>query len=165
MGGADGDQNRMPERGKVAALPEFQFLLEIAREIVMPRELNRGAEGGIGLHENFARRFAPAGAARNLGQQLERSFASAEIRHMQREIGVDDSNESDVRKMETLRDHLRADENVDLTDTESMEGFAIRILAGHRIGVHPAHDSMGKDVGHVSLYLFRSETGINQGIL
>src|SRR5438552_17435174 len=103
MGGAYRDQNRMPERGKVAALPEFQFLLEIASEIVMPRELNRGAEGGVGLHENFARRFAPAGAARNLGEQLKRPFARAEIRHMQREIGVDDPNASDVGKMETLR--------------------------------------------------------------
>src|SRR6266850_5447847 len=159
------NQYRMPERGKVAALPKFQFLLEIAREIVMPRELDGGAEGRVGLHENFARRFAPARATRNLREQLERPFARAKIRHVQREIGVDDSNESDVRKMETFRDHLRADENVDLTDTESMEGFAICILAGHRIGVHPAHDGIGKNIRDICLDFFSSETGINQRVL
>src|ERR1044071_2231473 len=165
MSGAHCDQNRMPERGKVATLPEFQLLLEIAREIVMPCKLNRRAKRGVGLNENFTGRFAPAGAARNLSEQLEGPFARAEIRHVQREIGVDDPDESDVRKMKTLCDHLSADENIDLADAESAEGFAIRILARHRIGVHPAHNGMGKDLGNVSLYLFRSETGINQGIL
>ena len=113
MGRTHRNQYRMPERGKIAALPEFQFLLEIAREIVMPRELDGGAEGRVGLHKNFARRFATARAARYLRKQLERPFARAEIRHVQREIGVDDSDESDVRKMKAFRDHLRADENVD----------------------------------------------------
>ena len=39
--GADGDQDRVFEWRKIAALPEFQFLLEVAGEIMMPRELNR----------------------------------------------------------------------------------------------------------------------------
>src|SRR6266446_7077012 len=165
MGRTHRNQYRMPERGEIAALPEFQFLLEIAREIVMPRELDGGAEGRVGLHKNFARRFAPARAARYLRKQLERPFARAEIRHVQREIGVDDSDESDVWKMKAFRNHLRADENVDLTDTECMEGFAIGILASHRIGIHPAHDGIRKNLRDVSLDFLGPETGINQCVL
>src|SRR5207237_6806452 len=136
---------------KVAPLAEFQLLLEIAGEIVVARELDRGTEWRVGLHENFAGRFAPTGATGDLRKQLERSFARAEIRHVQREIGVDDSDERDVRKVKAFRDHLRADENVYLTGTESMEGFAIGILASHRIGIHPAHDSIRQNLRDVCL--------------
>ena len=34
-------------------------------------------------------------------------------RLMQRHVGVDDADERDVREMQTLRDHLGADEDVD----------------------------------------------------
>ena len=130
----------MFERRKIAAFTKFQFLLEVAGEIVMSRELNGRTERRVGLHENFAGGFAAARAARHLREQLKRPFARAEIGKVQREIGVDDSDERDVREMQTLRDHLRADENVDLAGAEGAQRFAIRILARHRIGIHPPHD-------------------------
>ena len=41
----------------------------------MPRELNRRTEGRVGLHENFARRFAAAGATGDLGEELKGALA------------------------------------------------------------------------------------------
>ena len=96
------------------------------------------------MHENFARRFAAAGAAGDLGEQLKGPFARAEIRHVQREIGVDDSDQRHVRKMQTFRDHLRADQDVDLARAKSAQRFAIGIFARHRIGIH-ALDDCGRE--------------------
>jgi len=50
----------------------------------------------------------------DLGQELKRAFPCAEIREVQREIGIDDSDQRHVRKMQAFRDHLSADENIDL---------------------------------------------------
>ena len=114
MGRAHRDQDRVLEWRKIAALAKVEFLLEIASEIVMPRKLNRWRKRGVSLHKHFARSFAASGASRHLRQKLKGPFARAEVGQMQRQIGVDNSDKRDIRKMQTLRNHLCADENVDL---------------------------------------------------
>src|SRR6202035_4830622 len=108
------DQNRVFKRWKIAAFAKFELLLEVAGKIVVSGELNGRTERRVGLHKNFARRFTAPCAPRHLRQQLKRALAGAEVRQMQRQIGVNDSNQCDIWKMETLRNHLRADEDVDL---------------------------------------------------
>ena len=139
-----GDQNGVFEWREIATLAELEFLLEIAGEIMVARELNRRDERRERLHKHFARRLAAAGASGDLREKLERAFAGAEIGQMQREIGVDDADERDVRKMQTFRDHLRADENIDLAGAKIPQRFAIRFLARHRVGIHAAHHRFGK---------------------
>ena len=104
----------MFEWREVAALAKFEFLLEIAGEIVMARELNRRTERRVSLYENFSGGFATPGAPCNLCEKLKRPFACAKIGEMQCKIGIDDSDERDVRKMQTFRDHLGSHQNVDL---------------------------------------------------
>ncbi len=104
----------MFEWREIAAFTELELLLEIAGEIVMSRELNRGAERRVSLYENLTRCLAAASASSDLCEKLESAFAGAEIGQMQGEIGVDDSDQCHVRKMQAFRDHLCADENVDL---------------------------------------------------
>jgi len=58
----------MLEWWKIAALAKFQFLLDVAREIVMARKLDRGRKRGLALYENFSGRLAAAGASRYLGK-------------------------------------------------------------------------------------------------
>ena len=84
---------------------------------------------------------------------------------MQREVGVDNSDQRHVREVEALGDHLGADEDVDLAGAKSLERFAIRILARHRIGVHPAHDRVGENLGDVRLDFLGAEAGIDQRVL
>ena len=83
---------------------------------------------------------------------------------MQRQIGVDDPDERDVREMQTFRDHLRADKNVDLAGAKASQRFAIRILARHRIGIHPPNDCLRENLRDVGLHFFRAETGIDERV-
>src|SRR6059058_3373400 len=96
---ANGDQHGVFERREIAPFAKLQLLLKVTGEVVMSRKLDRRAKRRVGLDENFAGRFATAGPAGHLRQQLESSFAGAEIRKMKREIGVDDSDQSHIRKM------------------------------------------------------------------
>src|SRR5437667_12820144 len=109
-----GDQDGVFEWRGIAALAELEFLLEITSEIVVSRKLNRRTKRRVGLHENFARRFAATGAFGDLREKLEGPFPCAKIGEMQREIGVDDSDEGHVWEMQTFGDHLCAHQDVDL---------------------------------------------------
>ena len=103
----------MFEWREIATFAEFELLLEIPSEIMVPRKLNRGTERRVRLHENLARCLAASGASGDLCEKLESTFAGAEIRQMEGEIGVDDSDQCHVREMQAFRDHLCADENID----------------------------------------------------
>src|SRR5438270_6753929 len=160
----DRDQDGVFERWKIATFAKFQLLLKIAGEIVVARELDRRTERRVGLHENFSLRFTATGPSRHLSQQLKRSFARAEIRKVQREIGVDDSDQGHVRKMQTFRDHLRADKNVDLAGAKTSQIFAISVFARHRISVHPSHRRFRKKLRDSALDLFRPESRVNERV-
>src|SRR2546423_4279319 len=67
--------------------------------------------------------------------------------------------------MKAFRDHLRADENVDLAGAESVKGFAIGVLARHRIGIHSPHGRVWKKLSDVRLDLLGAEPGINERVL
>src|SRR6266404_7656030 len=138
MRGPHRDQNRVLKRWKIAPLAKFEFLLEVTGKIVVPRILNGWTERRVSLNKNFARCFTTSGPSGYLREQLKRPFAGAEVRQMQSKIGINDSDQRDVRKMQTLRDHLRPDEDVDLSGAKTEQRIAIRLFACHRIGVHSA---------------------------
>src|SRR4029077_3441673 len=142
-----GDQDRVFEWREVATLAEFELLLEIAGEIMMARKLNRGTERRVSLHENFAVCLAATGASGHLCEKLESAFTGAEIGKMQGEIGVADTDKRYVREMQTFRDHLCADENIDLAGAKIPQRFTIGFLTGHRIRVHAAHHRLGENLG------------------
>src|ERR1043166_159527 len=139
MFGANRDQDRVFQWWKIAALTKFQLLLEVAGKIVVPRKLNGRRKRSVSLNEDFPVGFAASGASGYLRQKLERSLARAKIGKMQRQIGVNDPNQSDVGKMQTFCNHLRADQDIDFSGPKTSERFAISFLARHRIGIHSAH--------------------------
>ncbi len=106
----------------------------------MPRELHCRMKRRAGLHIHFAMHIAATAAARHLHEQLEHPFAGAEIGQLQRRIGIDHTHAGHVGEMQSFRNHLRADQNIDLAPGKSAEGLLIRILVAHRIRIH-AHDS------------------------
>src|SRR5438874_3573967 len=67
--------------------------------------------------------------------------------------------------MQAFRDHLGTDQNVDLAGPKCAERFAISLLACHRIGVHPFHHRLRKDMPDRSLNFLGAESGVNQRIL
>ena len=68
-----------------------------------------------GLHQHFAGLLAAAGPSRHLHQELEGALGGAEVGQVQGHVGVEHADERDVRKIEALGDHLRAEEHVGLS--------------------------------------------------
>ena len=70
------------------------------------------------LDDDLALEIAPPGAAGDLGDELERALAGAEVRDVQAEVRIEDADERDVWEMQALGDHLRADQDIDLVGLE-----------------------------------------------
>ena len=68
--------------------------------------------------------LAAARAADDLRQQLERPLGRAEVRQAEADVGRDDADERHGRKVVALRDHLRADEDVDVAAPRRREARA-----------------------------------------
>ena len=81
---------------------------------------------------------------RFLNAEDQTSLAGAEIWQMKCEIGVNDTHQRDVGKMQTFRDHLRAHQDVDLARAKTSQRIAVSFLPRHRIGIHAAHHCFGK---------------------
>ena len=136
----------MRERRLLQLPPILDLLFPKAVEVVMPRKLDRRMKRREALHEDLAFDIAATGAPGDLGEQLKGALARAEIGQVQAEVGIHDADERDVRKVQALRDHLRADEDVDLAGPKRSERFAIRIATLHHVGIHPLHDGLWERV-------------------
>src|SRR5262245_42420409 len=111
---------------------EFQFLFVKADEVMTARKLNRGMKRRECLHNDFAFDVPAPGASGDLRQQLKRSFSRPEVRLMQCEVGVNDSDQSHVWKVQAFGDHLRADQDVDLAGAKIAEDAAIIFFSFQR---------------------------------
>ena len=99
------------------------------------------------LHDDDALEVATARAAGDLSEQLEGTLGGAEVRQLQRKIGVDDAHQRDAREVESLGDHLRAEEHVVLTGAEIREHLPEEVLLAHRIGVDAGHAGAREELG------------------
>src|SRR5665213_250226 len=138
---------------------EFDFLFVKTVEVMAARVLDRRMKRRERLHKHLALDIAATGATGDLREQLEGAFARAKIRLMQREVGVNDADERDVRKMQTLGDHLRADEDIGLARAKIAEDFAIIVLALHRVGVHAPDARLRKKFRERLLDALRARAG------
>src|SRR5581483_6505635 len=66
--------------------------------------------------------------------------------------------------MQSFRYHLCPDQDVDFARAKIAQGLAIRFLAGHGVGVHPAHVRFWEKLGNGGLYLFGAKAGIDQRV-
>src|SRR5205085_9698981 len=66
------------------------------------------------------------GAARNLSDELKSALRRAKIGQVDSNVGVDDADKSDIREIQPLCDHLRAEENVDLPCCDAIENARVR---------------------------------------
>src|SRR5262249_15841784 len=82
-----------------------------ASVIVIDGGQDRIMVGRKRLHENAAPFIAAAGAAGDLGDELKRPLGCSQITKMERRIGVNDADERHIREIETLGDHLRAEQD------------------------------------------------------
>ena len=101
----------------------------------MSGKLDRGMMGGVSLHHNLTLKFSTSGPTSDLGQQLEGSLPGPNIRDMQPNIGIEYTNESHVRKVKPLGNHLGPDQNIDLVGSEIVQGVTQLVFPTHRVGI------------------------------
>lgn len=64
------------------------------------------------LHDHFPFCLAAAGPTRNLSQKLKSAFTGPEVRCMKPNVGIDDSDQRHIWKIQSLGYHLGADQDV-----------------------------------------------------
>ena len=69
--------------------------------------------GAKRLHEHLAPARPTTGATGNLRQQLKRALAGPEVSPVQADVSIDHADHRHIGEIESLGDHLRAQENVD----------------------------------------------------
>src|SRR5260221_4594072 len=160
MLGSDLHEYEMNVWGVIATLPKFALLFPKAVKVMMPRKLDRRTKRGRCLHKNLPGNLSPSGAASDLSEQLECAFTSSKVGSVKSDICIDNAHQSDIRKIETLGDHLRADENVDLSTTKTTAGLSIRIRSYHGIGIHASQPGFWKKLLDDPFDLFGAEAGV-----
>jgi len=96
------------------------------------------------LHQHPAAARAAAGPPGHLRDQLKRPLGGAEVGQVQRRVGIDHADERDVRKIQSLGDHLRPQQDADRAVAKPLERLAVRAGVAHRVGVHPQASKPGK---------------------
>ena len=96
--------------------PNFCALGQLAADepfvVMQHRVADRRVIGAISLHQHATRPIAATRAAGHLGHQLEGTLGGAKVRQVQRRVGVDHPHERHVGEIESLGDHLGAQQNV-----------------------------------------------------
>lgn len=135
----------MGEGGVSELLANIEFLGDEAIEVVVSCKLDGGAVGGGGLDDDFSGHRSATGAAGDLGEELESTFAGAEVGGVEREVGVEDADEGDVGEVESFGDHLSAEEDVDFFGAEVAEGVAEGVFSSSGVGVEAGDFCGGED--------------------
>src|SRR5439155_9120919 len=96
------------------------------------------------LNQDAARQLATACASCDLRHQLERAFGRAKIRHGQRTVCTDYTNQRHAMKIVPFRKHLRADQDIQSSIGEPTQHFLILALAARSIAIEPSNSSLWK---------------------
>src|SRR5215813_14106527 len=108
------------------------------------------------LQDDVPGAIAASGPPRDLREQLERALAGAEVRYVQRGVGVQDADQRDPRKVMPLGHELRAEQDARLALREAVEhglGVAARARA---VGVEAVHGGAGKELRQLALDALRA---------
>ena len=99
---------------------EQHLLLEKRIEVVLRCGLNCVVGGAVGLDDDSSPTPPPSCPARHLGEELERALSCPEVGKLEQRVGLDHTNRRHMRKIESFRDHLRADDDVYLSRFDLM---------------------------------------------
>src|SRR5437868_3017669 len=109
------------------------------------------------LHE-YAAPLRPATcAAGHLGDKLKRTLCGAKVWEVHCRVGVDDAHERHVRKIESLRDHLRAEQYPVMPFAETGERLLMATATAHAVGIHSQARIVWKPRAHFCFQLLRTE--------
>ena len=103
---------------------------------------------------------AAARAAGNLRHQLKRAFRRPEIREVQRRVGIDHADQRDVGKIQTLGDHLRAQQDLDLARAKSSQRLLVAARPLHAVRIHPQARGVREPRPDLLLQFLRPQAGV-----
>ncbi len=102
--------------GRIAVIASVTNLFVIKPAIVLSRRVSQSVMMRmVSLNQDSPRQVTTARATGDLGYQLKRSFGGAKVGKSKAGIDRNNANQSDVRKIVSLRQHLRADEQIDFS--------------------------------------------------
>lgn len=125
-------------------MPVLHLLIEKALIILPAAGDNREMVRVKRLDDNLPGRLGTAAAPGRLHDQIERHLHAAKVRPGRTGVGVKDTDQRDLRKVQTLGDHLRADQDIRFMPAELFKQLLMRFLARCRIGVHAQHTGLRK---------------------
>ena len=79
---------------------------------------------------------------------------------MQTYIRIDDSDERDVGKIQTLRNHLGSNQDVDLAGSEFTQHLGIGTSLLHGVGIHPGNLGTRKGAADPFLHTLGSDSRV-----
>src|SRR5688572_1548724 len=98
------------------------------------------------------------GTTGNLSEQLEGTLAGAEVREIHGDVGVNYTDQCHERKIETLGDHLRAEQDIDFATLDAAENIVMRPFRRRRVYIHPRDARLRKCLHDLALDLLRAYT-------
>ena len=130
---------------------------------VLGRQGDAGMFGSERLDENVAPFVTTPGSPGNLCQQLKGAFGRTEVRHVETDVGIDNADQRNVREVESLGDHLRAEQDVNRSGTERVEHALMAARLGHRVRIHASTDVIRKLLFDFLLEFFSAEPLVFDG--
>jgi hypothetical protein len=112
------------------------------------------------LNQNSSTLCSTAGSAGYLTQELKAPLRRPEIRKVYSDVGVYDSDQRNVREVQPLGDHLRSEQNVDLSGADAVEYSRMRPLPTRGIEVHPGNSRRWKSLRQKALDLLGAEAAL-----
>ena len=132
------------ERWIVHPTAKANFLFVETLIIVRRRKLNSVVIREVCLQNDSSWNITAAGAACNLRQELKGAFGGTEVGKAERSIRSDHANQCHVRNVVALCDHLRADEQIDLTNLQCAQ-HPLQIGApAHCVAIEPRNSGLWK---------------------
>ena len=140
-------------------LPERQFALVLLRR---RHRLDGGVFRRAGLHQHLARHLAAARPPRDLRQQLVGAFGRSEVGQVQRHVGIEHADQRDVGEVESLGDHLGAQQDVGIAARERLQGLAGAVLRARHVRVQAQHARAREHARQLALGTLRARAGVTQ---
>ena len=105
--------------------------------------------GIVRLDDDLAGAIGASGAARDLQNRLREALVAARIGAEQPLIRVQHADERDAREVVALRQHLRADQDLDVARFDVVEHGGERALAARAVAIEPRDARRGKQRGEL----------------
>src|SRR5690606_16177281 len=97
---------------------------------------------GLNYHKP---RFVPSSRpATHLGDHLKGSFEGPKVRKIKHPVCIYNSHQTDAVKVKTFADHLRTDQNIDISLFKIIDNGLIAILSSSSVKIHPLNFCLGK---------------------